>query len=80
INKLQHFYGEITKLNQQNNPNDQNDKSLWAPIDNYFKENDQYLESKSYADYKNIFKQLNNLIIEQRYSSTYKNIKPGYEP
>ncbi|ABU60611.1 hypothetical protein FM755_04740 [Francisella tularensis] len=80
INKLQHFYGEITKLNKQNNTNDQNDKSLWAPIDNYFKENDKYLESKSYADYKNIFKQLNNLIIEQGYSSTYKNIKQGYEP
>ncbi|MDF9490890.1 hypothetical protein, partial [Bacillus cereus] len=75
INKLQHFYGEITKLNKQNNTNDQNDKSLWAPIDNYFKENDKYLESKSYADYKNIFKQLNNLMIKQGYSITYKNNK-----
>ncbi|MDE5037740.1 hypothetical protein, partial [Francisella tularensis] len=44
INKLQHFYGEITKLTKQNNTIDQNDKSLWARIDNYFKENDKYLE------------------------------------
>lgn len=80
INKLHQFYGEITKLNKPNNTNDQSNKSLWTPIDNYFKENDKYLESKSYADYKNIFKQLNNLIREEGYSSTYKNIKQGYKP
>ncbi|MDE5002861.1 hypothetical protein, partial [Francisella tularensis] len=45
INKLQNFYGEITKLINQHNTNYHFDKSLWAPLDYYFKENDKYLES-----------------------------------
>ncbi|MBK2257607.1 hypothetical protein [Francisella philomiragia] len=80
INKLQQFYGKITKFGKQNNTKDENDKSLWAPIDSYFNENDKYLESKSYTEYKEVFKKLNNLIREQGYSNTYKEIKQGYKP
>ncbi|MBK2029441.1 hypothetical protein IB655_08655 [Francisella noatunensis] len=80
INKLQQFYGKIVKLSKQNDSKEQNDVSLWTPVDNYFKENDEYLKSKNYIDYREIYKQLNNLIREQGYSATYKKIKQGYKP
>lgn len=80
INKLQQFYGKIVKLGKQNDYKEQNDVSLWTPVDNYFKENDEYLKSKNYIDYREVYKQLNNLIRKQGYSATYKEIKQGYKP
>ncbi|WP_395167089.1 hypothetical protein [Francisella salimarina] len=78
INKLQQFYGKITKLGKQDNKDQ--DISLWTPIDSHFHENDNYLKSKNYVEYREIFKKLNNLIREHGYSDTYKEIKQGYKP
>ena len=82
FNNLIDFYAANTNLviNEEVDNKQQYDVSLWSPIDNYFKESDDYLESKSYTEYKNIFKELNNLIREQGYTNTYKDIKQGFKP
>ncbi|APC91217.1 hypothetical protein CGC44_02405 [Francisella opportunistica] len=80
ITKVQQFYKKIANNVGKQDNKQQYDVSLWSPIDSYFKENDDYLESKSYSDYKNIFKQLNNLIREEGYTNTYKDIKQGFKP
>ncbi|OIN83414.1 hypothetical protein [Francisella sp. TX07-6608] len=80
ITKVQQFYKKIANSVSKQDKKQPYDISLWSPIDTYFKENDDYLESKSYTEYKNIFKQLNNLIREQGYTNTYKDIKQGFKP
>lgn len=79
ITKVQQFYEKITNLNKKNEE-ENNDISQWISIDNYFKENNYYLESKKYANYKSIFKKLNNLIREKGYVKTYNEIKQGFKP
>ena len=80
ITKGQQFYKKMANSIVKQDNKQQYDVSLWSPIDNYFKENNDYLESKSYIEYKNIFKELNNLIREQGYTNTYKDIKQDFKP
>ncbi|QIW10519.1 hypothetical protein [Francisella sp. LA112445] len=79
ITKVQQFYKKITSLNKKDEK-ENHDISQWISIDNYFKENNDYLESKKYANYKSIFKRLNNLIREKGYIKTYNEIKQGFKP
>ena len=79
ITKVQQFYEKITSLNKKDEK-ENNDFSQWISIDNYFKENNDYLESKKYTNYKSIFKKLNSLIREKGYVKTYNEIKQRFKP
>lgn len=49
-------------------------------IRDYFKDNDDFLNSEKYSEYRDIFLKLKNVIAAEGYANTYKKIKQGYKP
>ncbi|AIT09606.1 hypothetical protein LO80_06275 [Candidatus Francisella endociliophora] len=56
------------------------DTKGFEDIKDRFKNDDKYLNSKKYAEYREIFATLNSKIKKDGYIKTYKEIKRGYKP
>ncbi|MFC4892151.1 hypothetical protein ACFPDQ_03710 [Pseudofrancisella aestuarii] len=72
------IYGKLTDYFKGKKK--ENEFPLYSVIDKSFDENNTYLDSKSYQDYKQIFSQLGGLIKEEGYTKTYKELDKGYKP